>query len=131
MLDGEEDTDQSQMGIQIPNRPPFDVRVSCPVVFNCAQSPSTPSDPACLPLPKGSWKTLKRSTLGHGKCARTFYVPEDEGNPQNVTHTKKLASKLKLPTNHKMHFLTLICGLNYRHAHHLLQASSAVGLRVK
>lgn len=48
--------------------------------------------------------------------AKTFYVPEDESNPQNITHTHKLASKLKLRMNHRTQFLyTNLWSLNHRH----------------
>lgn len=46
------------------------------------------SDPAWLPLPKASWKTLSQgaswATAQVG--TRTFYVPENARNPQNNPH---------------------------------------------
>lgn len=58
------------------------------VCCSCAWSLLTLSDPAWSPLPKASWRRFSQrapwSTAEVGP--RTFYVPENERNPQNNTH---------------------------------------------
>lgn len=47
--------------------------------------------------------------------------------PQTVTHTRELASKSKLPVNHRMHFLTLTCGFSTTDTHNLLSSQLGFG----
>lgn len=77
-------------------------------------------------------KHSKGAPWARTEVLRHFNVPEDERNPQNITHTRKLASKLKLRMNHRTYFLTLICGLLTTNTHKISsQASLALVLRIQ
>lgn len=117
----------------IPNRPPSDVRLGCSVYLLIAHGAHQHN----LVLPgrlhlQLRGKHSRKGAPGAMTGAETFYVPEDERNPQNTAHAHKLASNLKLRMSHGTRFLTLTCGLLTTHTHTISsQASLALVLRVQ
>lgn len=109
---------------QIPDHPPSDVCLGCSVYLLIPHGAHQLNLvlPGCPHL-KTAWKTLsKGAPWATTEVLRHFMHLQRKGTLKTLTHTHKLASKLKLRMNHRTHFLTLICGLLTTDTHNLLSS---------